>query len=439
MKEITKDYSTDGNLVFCQGKPIPNSDPKTFKIPENSHYFAYDKNQLYALSGAREGLQIWTNIDIESVEFFPAETKYIDKDGKESWMQSSFYVADKNHLFRFNWYFIEYANLFQHNELKNILMKRKPTSDAWWNWTEEYYNNLKPISHNFYTDGERVFFHFKKGQHFDYPFPFGSEHDISYFSIIPNVTKTCFTILNEYYSKNEKSIFHLIRKINADYDTFQIIDQHFAKDKNGIWYNGYFVSEDIDITTFEIIKMQYGDFIFSLAKDKNNVYSTQRSTRIGKYQGYSDLLVRNKNSDPATFTIINHIWAKDKNNVYRYGKIWSVIDAQTFEYLFTDTEYTSNSSYAKDKSNLYDANGARVVKGIDGQNFEMLNHYWGKDKNVVFNFKEGRIIKNLDVESFKITGENGEAEDKNFIFKFMPVTHNGKELGHYVLRKMKKK
>ena len=42
----------------------------------------------------------------------------------------------------------------------------------------------------------------------------------------------------------------------------------------------------------------------------------------------------------------------------------------------------------------------------------MLNHYWGKDKNVVFNFKEGRIIKNLDAESFKITGENGEAEDK---------------------------
>lgn len=437
MIEISKEYSTDGNLVYCQGKPIPNSDPKTFKIPENSLYFAYDKNQLYALSSAREGLQIWTNIDIESVEFFPEEIKYIGMDGEEKFIQSSHYVADKNHLFEFNWYFIEYANPFQHNELKIILQKRKPISDAWWNWTEEYYNNLKHISHNFYTDGERVFFNFKEGQYFDYPFYFGLQFDISYYSIVPDVSKEKIVVLNDFYLKDDNSVFHLCRKINADINTFEVINQNFAKDKNGIWYNGYFVNEDIDIATFEIIQMQYGVFTFSFAKDKNSLYSTQISTRIGKYQGYSGLLVKLKNSDPATFTIINNIWAKDKNNVYCHGKIWSVIDATTFEFLFTD-EY-DRASYAKDKNNLYDSNGGKIVKGIDGQNFEMLNEYWGKDKNVVFNFKTGRIIKNLDAETFKITGENGEAEDKNFTFEFMPVTHNGKELGHYELRKLKKK
>ena len=69
----------------------------------------------------------------------------------------------------------------------------------------------------------------------------------------------------------------------------------------------------------------------------------------------------------------------------------------------------------------------------------MLNEYWGKDKNVVFNFNSGKIIKNLDAESFVITGENGEAEDENPAFKFVAVTHNGKDLGHKELKKFKKK
>ena len=425
MNEISKDYSTDSNLVFCNGKAIPNSDPKTFKIVGNEIpgviYFSYDKNQLYALSGSREGLQIWTDIDIESLEFFP----------------ESMCFADKNHLFEFNWYFIQYANLFLHSKYKTELQKRQPTADAWWNWTDEYYNHLIHISNNIYTDSKRVFFHFKEGQYFDYPFSFGLQHDISYYSIIPNLAKENLVVLNDFYVKDHKTVFHLCRKINANVNTFEIISQNFAKDKNGIWYNGYFVNENIDIASFEIIRLDYGVFYYAIAKDKNSLFSTQRSSRIGKYKGYSDLLIKLKNSDPETLIIINHIWAKDKNNVYCYGKIWSVIDAPTFEFLFT-AEY-GNTSYAKDKNNLYDANGRTIKKGIDGESFVILNEYWGKDKNVVFNFKTDRIMKSLDTATFVVTSENGEAEDKNYKFKFVPVMHKGKDLGHKELKKIKKK
>lgn len=437
MTEISKDYSTDGNLVFCNGKAIPNSDPNTFTIPEDSIYFAYDKNQLYALSNSREGLQIWTDVDIESLIFFPPEIKYKDKKGADAFIHSSAYFADKNHLYYFNWYFIEFAQLFNSSKLKVELQTRKPNADAWWNWTAEYYQSLQPISNNIYTDGNRFFYHFKEGQNFDYPFLFGLQHHISYYSIIPNADKQTFVVLNDFYCKDNKTVFHLCRKINADLDTFEIINHNFAKDKNGIWYNGYFVNEDIDIITFEIVQLECGAFIYSVAKDKNNLFATQRSTRIGKYQGYSDLLVKLKNSDPETLIIFNEIWAKDKNNVYCYGKIWSAIDAQTFEFLFA-TEH-GKASYVKDKNNLYNANGRRIIKGIDGKTFEMLNEYWGKDKNVVFNFKTERVIKSLDAETFIITGKNGEAEDKNYQFKFVPVTHNGIDLGHDELKKVKKK
>lgn len=433
MKTISKDYRTDGKKVYCNGKAIPNADPESFKILKDTGYFAYDKNQVYALSTSREGLQIWSDVDIESIEFFPQDIKYIGENGDDKYIQSCNYFADKNHLFYFNFYFIEFIQPIQ--VLQAELQKRKPYANAWWNWTNDYFKSFTYISNNLYTDGKRFFYYFQQGQQYDYPFGFGLEYHQSYYSIIPNLEKDNLIVLNDFYVKDNKNVFHLCRKINADVNTFEVIADNFAKDKNGIWYNGYFVNEEIDINTFEIIQLKNEVFNYSIAKDKNSLYSTQRSTRIGKYQGYSDLLVKLKDSDPQTLSIIDTIWAKDKNNVYEYGKIWSTIDARSFEFLFSDG---CNSSFAKDKNNLYNAKGRRVVKGIDGESFVILNEYWGKDKNVVFNFKTERVMKNLDAETFVVTGENGEAEDKNYKFQYVPVTHNGKFLGHYELKKIKK-
>lgn len=437
---LSSEYAKDTKNVYCEGIAIPEADPETFSIPQDSHYFAFDKNNVYAKSShAQEGLQIWSDVDINSIAFFPPEMRYIDSKGEVSFLQSSSYFADKNHLYYFNAYFIEFSSSFN-SELKADLQKRKPNADAWWNWKEEYYNSLKNINTNYFTDGKKVFFHFNKEDEnliIDYPYYFGLDSHKSYYSIIPNTDLDTLKILNVYYSKNDTSIYHITRKIDADYETFEVINQHFAKDKNGIWYNGYFVDEKIDLESFKILQLQKeNDHLYSFAKDKNSIYATQFGTRIGRHKGYSTLLVALKNSDPDSFQIIDAIWAKDDNNVYCYGKIWTEIDAQTFEFLYAKDR---NTSYVKDKINVYNTNGRRVIKGIDGETFVMLNEYWGKDKNVVFNFEAERIMKGLDAESFIITGENGEAEDKNFVFKFVAVTHNGKDLGHKELKKIKKK
>ena len=415
METISRDYTTDGKYVYCQGKIIPNADPKTFKAIDNAPYFANDKNQLYALSGSSLGLQIWTDVDVESLEFF----------------SDSAFFADKNHLFYFNYDFIEYVNHeinYETNSgVKVELQNRKPLADAWWNWKDEYYDKLEPIAHNIFSDGKRVFYHFKKGQYFDYSL-FGIAHDISYHSIIPNIDKNTLQVLNDFYVKDAKTVFHFCKKISADTDTFEIINQNFAKDKNGIWYNGYLVNETIDSNTFEIISVQTGNIRYSFAKDKNSLFSTQQNTKIGKYKGYGNLLVKLKNADAETFTVINPIWAKDNNNIYIYGKIWNLIDAQSFEHLFTDAENTY-ISYAKDATNLYNANGKKIINGIDGHSFIALNEYWGKDKNVVFSFKTERIIKNIDQETFIITGENGEAEDQNYTLIFVAIIYDGVDFG----------
>lgn len=445
---MAKDFKTSDKAVLFNGKALPGSDPETFtvvdeaylKVPYFPHYFAVDKNQLYADATSKEGIQIWKDIDIESIEFFSEPL-------------NNMFFADKNHFFRFNSHFIEYVTPnvncgdYGFDKYITTLKNRKPNTDSWWNRSEEFYQSLKPISDFFYTDGKNVFYYFDINKvkpngvlHYSYPQSFGLTNDQSYFSILPNVNPDTFKALNEYYSKANGKIYHINRAIEADAQSFEIIQGHFAKDKSGIYYNGYAVKENIDLQSFSIIETpETGPFSFvHFAKDKSKVFSTQLNSRIGKYEGYSELLIELDNSDANSFTYYNEKWAKDDNNVYCYGKIWKEIDAKTFKFLFTDAK-DGNRSYVVDKNNLYDANGRKTIKAIDGASFEMLNEYWGKDKQSVFNFKTERIIKDLDPSTFKVTGNNGEAEDKNYSLRFVTILHNGKDIGLTELKKTKKK
>jgi DKNYY family len=139
-----------------------------------------------------------------------------------------------------------------------------------------------------------------------------------------------------------------------------------------------------------------------------------RSTRIGRFKGYAELLCPLKNADPDSFKVINTRWALDNNNVYCHTKIWKEIEAKTFEFLFEH----GPDSWVKCKNGIYNSNGRKMVKGLDGASFSMLNTFWGKDKNAVFCFKTERIASAIDVQSFEIVGENGEAQDKNYHYYF---------------------
>jgi len=388
---LNHEYARDEKTVFQGAQPIPDSDPATFIIVADNYYFAYDRNQVYALSGSGEGLQIWRDVDTASLAFFPKQE----------------YFADKNHLYYFNWHFIEFANHSESKELAELLQQRFPQADAWWNWSETYYLGLVSLGHAYFGDGRRVFYRFQAGT-FDYPFFYYSS-DKPYFSVLANADANSFIALNAYYGKDKHSVYHLARPIAADLASFYVIGGNYAADRNGIWFNGYFCSE-ADASSFEIVG---GPEATGFAKDERTVFSEKSGSRIGKYQGYSTLLKPLRNSAPDSFEIINDIWARDKNNVYCHHQIWSGIDAGSFEFLFTDPSFSA-CSYAKCKNGLYDANGKRTIKGIDGASFVMLNRYWGKDKNGVFFFKTGRIYKSIDVASFEVLDANGLARDKNF-------------------------
>ncbi len=69
---------------------------------------------------------------------------------------------------------------------------------------------------------------------------------------------------NRYLKRNNK-VYHLWDEmLEADYDTFEIIDSDYAKDKNSVYFRGEII-EWFDVETFEFISRNY-------VKDKNHCY-----------------------------------------------------------------------------------------------------------------------------------------------------------------------
>lgn len=154
---------------------------------------------------------------------------------------------------------------------------------------------------------------------------------------------------------------------------------------------------------------------FQFATDENNTI-----VYLLVYDGNNITTKKLKNSDVGSFQVLSMQFAKDKNNIYMFGKIIKKMDASSFEFLFDNNTLTE--AWSKDKNNLYCYD--KVVKNIDGKTFCMLNKFWGKDDKSVYSFALKRLCKTIDTNSFKIIDKQ-KAEDKNYYYdiKLKPYIH----------------
>lgn len=183
-----------------------------------------------------------------------------------------------------------------------------------------------------------------------------------------------------------------------------------GRDQNHVYYNGY-MAGDADSASF-VSYPTAGHH--GLSKDKHHVYHAD-FTRTSFPFGHPDqVLVPMKGADPASFELLSSTgsWAQDANNVYLWGKLVKTIDRASFQFLFDDEP----QSWAKDRTHLYNANGKRTVKGVEGDSFVMLNPFWGKDKQSVFSFVTGSVQKSADTSTFQVIDDTGGAEDHAYFY-----------------------
>ena len=167
------------------------------------------------------------------------------------------------------------------------------------------------------------------------------------------------------WANDGKNRFYKFKMIPGDYETFEILNESFSKDKNTVFHqNGNNLNAiPADLATFETLGKG------PIAKDKSNVYCMSY-----KDNSENNLVTIALNTGD-TVANLNDIYLKVGENIYHWGEL---------------------------------------VKEIDAESFEIVSYHYGKDKNHVF--YRGLVLEDADAATFGIL-EKGGIGDKDGLFR----------------------
>ena len=153
-----------------------------------------------------------------------------------------------------------------------------------------------------------------------------------------------YIINRDYAIYQEKDTRKIIKPDMASFVPLNV--SGFAKDKNGIYYQGDFIK--IDTTGFRVVGVISHD-------DKPSDYWEEPIWRTHKqaFRGTKPINI----SDPATFETVSFCYFKDKNYLYYYDQKVEGADVATLQKELADEEFVS------DKDNTYYRGKPFIYKG----------------------------------------------------------------------------
>lgn len=279
-----------------------------------------------------------------------------------------------------------------------------------------------------------------------------------------------FTINGQlsYYAKDEQYLYIIrcslscfsIEKLNdSDAQTFEILEEGYAKDKNQTYYLGE-ILEGEEGQNFEILSNGYafGEYVYFQGKiiltadpdtfelspaNNEELYCTMRFARDEEYVFLQDKQLYNVDADSFEFLDPYGFFFKDAENVYRVileakgdpcrSPEWTAlsgIDGDSFEFL--------SPYYFKNNGQIYHTTATgitNVVSEADYDSFKSLvtdlvddssvrYSYYAKDaENAYYNTQ---IIAEIDVETFEYDPELKKLKDKNGAYGWTEIS---KKLG----------
>lgn len=141
-------------------------------------------------------------------------------------------------------------------------------------------------------------------------------------------------VLNKVFAKDDTTAYFKTYSIDgADITTFIALDEHYAKDKNTVYYCDEY-------------------------RESQNYYLTKRST-----------ITQITQAQPASFAILTDGYAKDNLRAYFEGIGFAVKDIETLAVI--------NARFVKDQWQVYFEQ--KPIKGSDVQSFRILNRNYAQD------------------------------------------------------------
>jgi hypothetical protein len=144
------------------------------------------------------------------------------------------------------------------------------------------------------------------------------------------------------YGKDDETVFINGYKLKeADPKTFEIVEEWFSKDRERVYYGSQEIKE-IDPETFEMIGS--GEYV----KDNDSIAYASRGNVVTE-------------ANMETFEVMFDGYAKDKNNVYVYGRAMKDVDSNTFQIVYERHCGIARNIASKDNDSYF-WNGVKVDK-----------------------------------------------------------------------------
>jgi hypothetical protein len=252
--------------------------------------------------------------------------------------------------------------------------------------------------------------------------------------LIEGADGNTFQILQQDYAKDAKHLFYRGTLIpNSDSGTFQSLNDPsglYAKNGRQVYARGVVIA-DADPATFEVTKYN------GIARDKRDYYLDGTPLRIqdmnsfklvGKACAECIWAYDHKNyyvgtnygeitfpiADVPTFQVINQFYAKDAKQVYYLKEILAKADSATFQVL--------KDGYAKDGTRVYHLNFVMPDANID--TFQVLSYGYAKDAQHAYYGRSDLDYLNVDLPTFQVVGP-GNAPDMGYAKDAKQVYYGG--------------
>lgn len=170
------------------------------------------------------------------------------------------------------------------------------------------------------------------------------------------------------YETRDGSVYYkdyLLRE--ADYASFEVLNNVFAKDKKHAYYRGISLT-DADGTSFRALNDHYG-------KDKTLVFYCDNYLDFKLFEtSRKDKIIRMYTADATSFEVIESEYAKDKDQCYNKDTGFAVNDLASFQPL----------DYGYGKDNVTGYCDLKPIPGSHGPSFTVLSAYYSKDSQHVY-------------------------------------------------------
>jgi len=413
------------SLFFEDDLIVEGADPRTFKLREDlGRYFAEDANYIYDYGVRMEDADKETFAVLEKDYYWkdksnvyhrfyyecyggcaPTPIEGADPRTFESLPDS--FAKDRNHVYKYAQKIdqletnsFEYLGSIEFNYLNYSIIKDN---------NGVYYidNSDGPLSTALLT--------------------IDSAH-INTFAVVDGARAmditSVYVFLDHSSFRGKGSTWDTINKfVGADIDTLKLLDTHYAKDKDNVYYADERL-ENADADTFKALNFWY-------AKDKNNVYYADW---FGN--GFQSPVIV-EDADPNTFKVLTGRKAQDANHLFEDGiktqSSFEFIGSVEFEKINYELYEGDRNIYYQTTSNVPEVtiyqSDYQILDQADPDAFRRLSNYIWKDNDQYFVFADSHgpflgkgggwktinRFSSIDPSTFQFLNSK-YAKDKNYVY-----------------------